>query len=104
MSDMKQTKDAITATQPTCADKLLLLHLGHVVPPQVWRGHALSIETQTGALSQPLRQPGHVAVTLQVVGVQATGIGDWHGGGGEDVACEAIIGWGGVGVMGSGSG
>lgn len=40
--------------------------------PQVWRGHALRVETQAGALSQPLRKPGHVAVTLQVVGVQAT--------------------------------
>lgn len=64
---------ADTSAQPTCADKLLLLHLGHVVPPQVRRGHALRVKTQTGALSQPLRQPGHVAVTLQVVGVQATG-------------------------------
>lgn len=82
MSDMKQTKEATAATQPTCAGKLLLLHLGHVVPPQVRRGHALSVETQTGALSQPLRQPGHVAVTLQVVGVQATGRGDWQRGGG----------------------
>lgn len=56
--------------RPTCAGKLLLLHLGHVVAPQVWRGHALSVEAQTGALSQPLRQPGDVTVTLQVVGVQ----------------------------------
>lgn len=47
--------------------------------PQVWRGHALRVKTQSGALSQPLRQPGHVAVTLQVVGVQAT-----VGGGGEE--------------------
>lgn len=38
--------------------------------PQVWRGHALSVEAQTGALSQPLRQPSDVTVTLQVVGVQ----------------------------------
>lgn len=58
-------------TRPTCAHKLLLLHLGHVVPPQVRRGHALRVKTQPGALSQPLWQPGYVAVTLQVVGVQA---------------------------------
>ncbi len=63
-------------TRPTCADKLFLLHLSHVVPPQVRRGHALRVKTQTGALAQPLRQPGHVAVTLQVVGVQATGEGE----------------------------
>lgn len=66
-------------TQPTCADKLFLLHLSHVVPPQVRRGHALRVKTQTGALAQPLRQPGHVAVTLQVVGVQATGEGEGGG-------------------------
>ncbi len=74
------------STQPTCADKLLLLHLSHVVPPQVRRGHALRVKTQAGALSEPLRQPGHVAVTLQVVGVQATGgerrrVGRGRGGG-----------------------
>lgn len=40
--------------------------------PQVWRGHALGVEAQAGALSEPIRQPGHVAVALQVVGVQAT--------------------------------
>lgn len=40
--------------------------------PQVWRRHALSVEAQTGALSEPIGQPGHVAVALQVVGVQAT--------------------------------
>lgn len=37
--------------EPTCADELLLLHLSHVVPPQMWRGHALRVETQAGALS-----------------------------------------------------
>lgn len=73
---MKQTKEQTQQPNPTCADELLLLHLSHIVSPQVRGGHALSVETQAGALSQPLRQPGHVAVTLQVVGVQATGRGD----------------------------
>lgn len=59
-------------TRPTCASKLLLLHLSHVVPPQVGRSHALSVKTQAGALTQPLRQPGYMAITLQVVGMQAT--------------------------------
>ena len=53
--------------------------------PQVWRGHALRVETQAGALSQPLRKPGHVAVTLQVVGVQAT-----VGGGEEEEEEEQV--------------
>lgn len=39
--------------------------------PQVRWGHALSVKTQAGALSQPFRQPGYMTVTLQVVGVQA---------------------------------
>ena len=39
--------------------------------PEVRRRHALCVEAQSGPLSQPLGQPGHVTVTLQVVGVQA---------------------------------
>lgn len=71
------TKEAIEMTQNprlcalTWADKLLLLYLGHIMPPEVWWGHALCVQAQAGALSQPLRQPGDMAVTLQVVGVQA---------------------------------
>lgn len=66
-----QTKEPNVEGRPTCADKLLLLHLGHIVSPQVRRGHALSVKAQTGALSQPLGQPGYMTVALQVVGVQA---------------------------------
>lgn len=68
-----------TRSQPTCAHKLLLLHLSHIVPPQVRRRHALRVETQAGALSQPLGEPGDMAVTLQVVGVQAAGQGGGDG-------------------------
>lgn len=76
---------------PTCTHKLLFLHLCHVVAPQVWRGHALCVETQAGALSQPLGQPGHMAVALQVVGVQAAGQRPGRGGRSGDQSVSGLI-------------
>lgn len=40
--------------------------------PQVGRAHTLSVETNPGPLAQPVRQPGQVAVTIQIVRVQST--------------------------------
>lgn len=50
------------------------MHLCHVEAPKAGGPRALGEESDGGPLSQPLREPGQVAVTEQVVGVQpATG-------------------------------
>lgn len=64
----------------TTADELPLLDLSHVMAPQVCWAHALSVEAYTWPLPQPVRQPGQVAVTVEVVGVQATAWEDRHPG------------------------
>lgn len=56
----------------TAADKLPLLDLGHVVPPEVGWPHALGVEADPGPLPQPVRQPSQVAITVEVVGVKTT--------------------------------
>lgn len=40
--------------------------------PQVGRAHALGVEAHARPLTQPVREPGQVAVAVQVVGMQAT--------------------------------
>lgn len=40
--------------------------------PQVGGAHALSVEPHARPLPQPVREPGQVAVTVQVVGMQST--------------------------------
>ena len=55
---------------------LLLLHVCHAEAPQVHRGHAESELADGPPLPQPVREPGQVAVTVQVVGVQAPGSGE----------------------------
>lgn len=57
----------------TWADILLLLHIRHVEAPQVHRSHAEGELADGPPLSQPIREPGQVAVTVQVVGVEAPG-------------------------------
>lgn len=59
----------------TWAHVLLLLHVRHVEAPQVHRGHAECELANGPSLSQPIREPGQVAVTVQVVGVEAPGRG-----------------------------
>jgi len=39
--------------------------------PQVGRAHTLSVEANPGPLAQPVRQPGQVAVAIQIVRVQS---------------------------------
>ena len=60
----------------TWAHVLLLLHVCHAEAPQVHRGHAESELADGPPLPQPVREPGQVAVTVQVVGVQAPGSGE----------------------------
>ena len=59
----------------TWAHVLLLLHVRHVEAPQVHRSHAESELANGPPLSQPIREPGQVAVAVQVVGVEAPGRG-----------------------------
>lgn len=59
----------------TWAHVLLLLHVRHVEAPQVHRGHAECELADGPSLSQPIREPGQVAVAVQVVGVEAPGRG-----------------------------
>lgn len=56
----------------TTADKFSFLNLGYIVAPQVGRAHTLGVEAHSRPLTQPVREPGQVAVTVQVVGMQAT--------------------------------
>lgn len=55
----------------TAADKLALLDLGYVVAAEVRWPHALRVEPDPRPLPQPVRQPGQVAIAVQVVGVKA---------------------------------
>lgn len=55
----------------TGAAELILLDLGHVEAAELGRSRALGEEPDGGALAEPLRQPGQVAVAEEVVGVQA---------------------------------
>lgn len=59
----------------TWAYVLLLLHIRHIEAPQVHRSHAECELANCPPLSQPIREPGQVAVTVQVVGVEAAGRG-----------------------------
>jgi len=47
----------------TCTGKLFLLNLSNVVAPQGGWGHTLCVEAKAGPLSQPIREPGHMAIT-----------------------------------------
>lgn len=59
----------------TGAHVFLLLHVRHVEAPQVHRRHAECKLANRTPLSQPIREPGQVAVTVQVVRVEAPGRG-----------------------------
>jgi len=56
----------------TAADKLPFLDLSYVVSPEVGRPHALGVEADSWTLPQPVREPGQVAVAVEVVGVKTT--------------------------------
>jgi len=56
--------------QLTIADKILLLHIWDIEAPHVSRGHALGEGSQAPPGSEPIREPGKVTVTVEVVGVQ----------------------------------
>ena len=60
----------------TWAHVLLLLHVCHVEAPQVHGSHAESELADGPPLPEPVREPGQVAVTVQLVGVEAPGRGD----------------------------
>ena len=53
----------------------MLLDFSHVESSERHGGGALSEQTNGRPLSQPLGQPGQVAVAVQVVGMQAAGDG-----------------------------
>lgn len=55
----------------TWAHVLLLLYVRHVEAPQVHGSHAECELADGPPLSQPVREPGQVAVAVQVVGVEA---------------------------------
>lgn len=55
----------------TGAAELVLLDLSHVEAAQLGRSRALGEEPDGGALAQPLREPGQVAVAEEMVGMQA---------------------------------
>lgn len=54
----------------TCAGEVFLLDIRDVEAPHVGRRHALGEEGQATPLPQPVRQPGQVAVAVQIVRVQ----------------------------------
>lgn len=55
----------------TGAAELILLDLSHIEAAELGWSGALGEEPDGGALAQPLREPGQVAVAEEVVGVQA---------------------------------
>lgn len=56
----------------TTADKFPFLNLSYIMAPQVGRPHTLSVEAHPRPLAQPVREPGQVAVTIQVVRMEST--------------------------------
>lgn len=56
--------------QLTIADKIFLLHIWDVEAPHVGGGHALGEGSQAPPGSEPIREPGQLTVTVEVVGVQ----------------------------------
>lgn len=54
----------------TVADKVFLRHIRDIEAPHVGGGHALGKGGQASPGSEPIREPGQVTVTVQVVGVQ----------------------------------
>lgn len=56
--------------QLTITDKILLLHIWDIEAPHVGGGHALGEGSQALPGSEPIRKPGQVTVTVEVVGVQ----------------------------------
>lgn len=62
----------------TWAYILLFLHICHIEAPQVHGSHTECELANCPSLSQPIWEPGQVAVTVQVVGVEAPRRGrDW---------------------------
>lgn len=59
----------------TIADKILLLHIWDIEASHVGGGHALGEGSQAPSGSEPIREPGQVTVTVEVVGVQTPEIG-----------------------------
>lgn len=58
-------------SQLTIADKILLLHVWNIEAPHVGGGHALGEGSQAPSGPEPVREPGQVTVTVEVVGVQS---------------------------------
>lgn len=48
----------------------MFLDLSHVDPTELWWRRALCKQTKRGPLTQPLGQPGQVAVAIQIIRVQ----------------------------------
>lgn len=63
----------------TWAHVLFLLHIRHVEAPQVHRSHAECELANRPSLPQPIREPGQVTVTVQMVGMEAAGMGRGRG-------------------------
>lgn len=61
----KRKKKGVTWTT-----ELMFLDLSHVDPAELWWRWALCEQTKCGPLTQPLGQPGQVAVTIQIIWVQ----------------------------------
>lgn len=61
----KKKKERLTWTT-----KLVFLDLGHVDPTELWWRWALCEQTKRWPLTQPLGQPGQVAVAIQIIWVQ----------------------------------
>lgn len=57
---------------------LLLLHVCYTEASQVHRRHAEGELANCPPLSQPIREPGQVTITVQVVGVETQGPDLWH--------------------------
>lgn len=70
----------------TGAAELILLDLSHVEAAELGWSRALGEEPDSGALAQPLREPGQVAVAEEVVGVQAAA-GRWGSQQPQDSSC-----------------
>lgn len=70
----------------TGAAELVLLDLSHVEAAKLGRSSTLGEEPDGGALAQPLRQPGQVAVAEEMVGMQAAA-GGWSSQQLQDSSC-----------------
>ncbi len=66
------TESCLCVFELTIADKILLLHIWDIEAPHVGGGHALGEGSQAPPCSEPIREPGQVTVTVEIVGVQTS--------------------------------